>query len=504
MSSRKQLLSQLKKELLELAHLGTSIGVLEWDRQVNMPPGGSGARAETLAYLAGLWHKKFTSPEFFKLVNGLMAEVDAGTLNSQELCIVKETWRDLERRRKLPTEFIEKITKVTSEANDVWAVAKKASDFKKFQPYLEKIITLKRRQASLLGFKKSPYDALLDGYEPGMTSDEVSIIFKELRDFLVPFIGKIKNSKTSINPDILRGDFSIREQEKFIKSVAKKIGYDFNTGRLDISSHPFSTSFHPTDARITTRYREDDLFYSLGSVVHEAGHAMYEQGLLKEHFGTPLAESRSLGIHESQSRIWENLVGKSRSFWKYFYPHLQKEFPKPFTEVSFENFYRAINCVKPSLVRTEADEVTYNLHVILRFEIEKELIEGTLEVADLPKIWNSKIKEYFGLKVPNDRLGVLQDTHWSGGSFGYFPTYALGNLYSVQLYESAKRSISGLEEYKSRGNFKPFRDWLRKNIHIHGKLYSADELVKKATGEPLTPKYWMDYIKNKFSEIYSL
>ncbi|MDP3792981.1 MAG: carboxypeptidase M32 [bacterium] len=504
MSDKSQLLSQLKKELLELTHMGSSLAILEWDRQVNMPPGGSSARAQTLAYLAGLWHRKLTSPELFELAGDLMIEMNQGRLTSKEACIVRETWRDLEKARKLPVDFVEELVKTTSEANDVWAEAKKTSDFKKFQPYLEKIVELKRKEASFLGFTRSPYDALLDGYESGMTSDDISIVFQELKDFLIPFIQKIGNSKAQINPEVIKGNFPIHEQEKFTKLVAERIGYDFRTGRLDISSHPFSTSFHPTDARITTRYDEHDLFYSLGSVIHEAGHAMYEQGLLAEHFGTPLAESRSLGIHESQSRVWENLIGKSRPFWKYFYPQLQKAFPKPFLKLSFEDFYQAINYVTPSFVRTEADEVTYNLHVILRFEIEKELIEGSIEVADLPQIWNGKIKEYFGLEVPNDRLGVLQDTHWSDGSFGYFPTYTLGNLYSAQYYDAAKRNIPKLEKELARGEFKLFRDWLRKHIHVHGKLYSADELVRKATGEPLTSKYWTDYIKKKYSEIYAL
>jgi len=273
---------------------------------------------------------------------------------------------------------------------------------------------------------------------------------------------------------------------------------------MDISTHPFETSFNPEDVRITTRYRKEDLFYSLSSVIHETGHALYEQGLLSENFGSPLGEAISHGIHESQSRIWEKIVGQNLNFWKYFYPKLKKEFPKPFSDINLEEFYKNINYVKPTLIRTESDEVTYNLHIILRFEIEKDLIEGTIEVEDLPKIWNSKMKEYLGVTVPNDANGVLQDVHWSGGSFGYFPTYTLGNLYSAQIFDAAKKSILNLEKEFAAGKFEHFRQWLRNNIHIHGKTYSANGLIMEITGEELSSKYFVNYIANKYKQIYEL
>jgi carboxypeptidase Taq len=289
---------------------------------------------------------------------------------------------------------------------------------------------------------------------------------------------------------------------KFNKFVVQKIGFDFDAGRLDTTTHPFATGLHPEDVRITTRYKEDDVLYSLGSAIHEAGHGLYEQGLPSEHFGTPLAEAVSLGIHESQSRMWENLIGKSEPFWKYFYPKLQKEFPEPFRKVSLKDFYRAINNVTPSLIRTEADEVTYNLHIILRFEIEKEMIEGSIDLKDLPNIWRAKMKEYFGISVPNDTLGVLQDVHWSTGLIGYFPTYSFGNLYSAQFFAAMKRDIPDAGKKIAAGKFEEIREWLRHHIHSRGKLYKAGALVKKVTGEPLRSAYFIDYLKQKYGRMY--
>ncbi len=363
---------------------------------------------------------------------------------------------------------------------------------------------MNRKQAEFLGYKKSPYDALLDNYEPGLTADKLSLIFFELKKFLIPFIQQIKRSKVKSNPRILKGHFNRSEQEEFNLNVARKLGYDLQAGRIDSSAHPFSTNFNPQDVRITTRYSESDVLYSLGSTIHETGHALYEQGMNSGDFGTPLSEYVSLGIHESQSRIWENMVGKGLPFWKYFYPRLQKSFPVPFKQITLDKFYRTVNHVIPSLIRVESDEVTYNLHIIIRFEIEKELMEGTIEVEDLPKIWNAKYLEYFGLKVSNDGLGVLQDVHWATGAIGYFPTYTLGNLYSAQFYSQAKKDIGNLELLFAKGQFLPFLQWLRQNIHRHGRKYSAGELCEQITGEPLNIQCYIDYLKHKFGKIYDL
>jgi carboxypeptidase Taq len=469
-----------------------------------MPSKGAALRAAAISNLAGILHEKFVSKEFAGFLGKAKELLDGEKLNDEETAIVRELWREHERQRKLPVAFVRKMAEASSVGHNIWIKAREKSDFKIFLPQLKKIVNLKRQEAKLVGYKKSPYDALLDTYEPYATSDEISIVLEELKVFLVPFLEKIRESRIRTNPKILEGNYPIEGQKKFNCEVAKKMGFDFEAGRLDTSVHPFSTGFHPNDVRMTTRYREKDLFDSLFGVIHETGHALYEQGLDASNFGTPLGESISLGIHESQSRMWENMVGRSRSFWKYFFPKLQKKFPQPFANLEFEEVYRAINNVEPSLIRVEADEVTYNLHIILRFEIEKELVEGSIEVEDLPKIWNSKTKEYLGLDVKKDSDGVLQDVHWSGGGIGYFPTYALGNLYAAQFYDQAKKEIINLEKEIEVGNFSHLREWLRQKIHIHGKMFTADGLVREVTGEPLTSRYFIDYLKEKYGEIYGM
>ncbi len=469
-----------------------------------MPPRAAAHRAKIISTLATVVHEKLTSPEFEKLITKLKDLSEAGKLSREEKCVVRETWRDFSREKKLPKEFVRKLARTVSEAHHIWVEARRKSDFGMFRPQLEKLVALKRQQASFLGYGKSPYDALLDIYEPNAKAEDLSLVFAELKDFLVPFKKKIVNSSIEIDPGVLQGDFDIDKQKKFGREVVLKMGYDLESGRIDESVHPFTQEFSPGDVRITTRFDKNNLFYSLLSTIHEAGHALYEQGLREEHFGTPLGESLSLGIHESQSRLWENFVGRSLPFWEHWYPRLQEIFPEPFSGIPLRNFYEAINAVRPSLIRTEADEVTYNLHIIVRFEIEKELIEGALEVKDLPEVWNQKIRDYLGLAVPDDARGVLQDVHWSGGSFGYFPTYTLGNLYAAQFYDAAKKQILNLEEEISRGRFEHLLEWLRKNIHVHGRFYFQDELAMNATGEKLNSRHFTDYLSKKYGEIYSL
>ena len=497
-------MEKFKKELLEISYLGSAVAVLHWDQEVNMPPKGNELRAKIIANLVGELHNKFTSNSFEKSLLILKKKFDAGKLNDEDSCIIREVWREFSREKKLPLKFVKDLAETTSRAQMIWAEAREKNDFNIFLPELKKIVELKRKEAKLVGYKNSPYNALLDTYEPYMNVEEIEMIFSELKDFLIPFLQKIKKSKVKINGNILKGNFPIEKQIKFNEFIAGKLGFDFEAGRLDKSTHPFTIGMHPEDVRITTRYNKKDLLHSVASTIHESGHALYDQGLPIEGFGTPLVDSISLGIHESQSRMWENILGKSEIFWQYFYPKLQKEFPDHFGKIKFEDFYQAINIVKPSLIRTEADEVTYNLHIILRFEIEKDLIEGSIAVEDLPKIWNDKFKEYFGISVPSDSMGVLQDVHWSGGMIGYFPTYTLGNLYSAQFFEVAKRDILNLEKEVKKGQFGHLLEWLRKNIHIHGKLFSAEELVEKVTGEKLSSKHFIDYLEKKYSEIYKL
>lgn len=497
-------IEKLKEKLAELYHLNSAIAILNWDQEVNMPIKGNELRAKTIANLAGILHDKFTSADFSKLIKLAKKEMDAGKLSDENVCIVREIWREFSREKKLPLEFVKELSETTSRSQMIWAKARKENNFKLFLPELKKIVALKRKEAELVGYAGSPYNALLDTYEPYMRVEEIEMIFDELKNFLIPFLAKIKKSKVKINEKVLEGSFPIEKQIEFNKFVAGKMGFDFEAGRLDVSTHPFSTNFHAEDVRMTTRYDKKDIFSSLSSTVHEAGHSLYEQGIKTENFGSPLGESVSHGIHESQSRMWENMVGKSNNFWKYFYPKLTKKFPEHFKKIKFEEFYKAINAVKPSLIRVEADEVTYSLHIILRFEIEKALIEGGIKVEDLPKIWNGKMKEYFRIVVPSDALGVLQDVHWSGGMIGYFPTYTLGNLYSAQFYATAKRDVLNLEREIAVGHLEHLREWLRRNIHIHGKLYSASELAKNVTGENLNGQYFIDYLNKKYSEIYKL
>jgi len=489
-------ITELKRRLNEISHLNSILQLALWDQEVNMPTKATDARAESISHLATLIHNKFVSIDHDGLLTKLIKVSDA--------VIISETWRTYNRERKLPADFVRKLSETCSKSQSVWAEARKKNDFKLFLPWLKKIVDLKRQEAKYVGFTESPYDALLDMYEPGMTAKKTEVIFTDLKKLLIPLLKKIKASKNKTNEtnaDKTKGYFPIEAQKKWNTFMSKSIGFDFEAGKIDVSTHPFASGLHPNDVRFTTRYREDDLLYSIGSTIHETGHGLYEQGLPVEHFGTPLCESISLGIHESQSRMWENIIGKSKSFWKYFYPKLQREFPDPFQKIDLEEFHKIINIVNPSLIRTEADEVTYNLHVILRFEIEKAMIEGTIKLENLPKIWKSKMKEYLGINVSNDTQGVLQDVHWSMGGIGYFPTYSFGNLYSAQFFSAMKRDMPDIENKISSGNFREINKWLRKNIHCHGKTHTAENLVKRVTGENLNSKYFKKYIENKYDTI---
>jgi len=497
-------IAELKKRLVAISHLSSILGLLEWDQNVYLPAKAGEARAKQVAELSSLVHAKFVDLDNDGLLTGLKAQLDKNKLRDGEAVIVSETWRDFGRAKKLPDAFVREMAEVSSRSETNWAEARSKNDFALFLPWLEKIVKLKRQEAKYIGYTKSPYDALIDTFEPGMTTDEASKILNDLKDFLVPFIGRIKKAKLKIDPKRLAGKFPIAKQMAFNEQIVSKMGFDLEAGRIDKTVHPFELSMHPTDVRITTRYSENDALYSVGSIIHEAGHGLYDQGMNPQHFGTPLAEMISHGIHESQSRLWENIIGKSQSFWKYFYPKLQKEFPKPFKAVPLADFVRIINKVSPSLIRTEADEVTYNLHIIMRFEIEREMIEGSIDLKDLPKIWQAKMQEYFGLKVPNNSVGVLQDVHWGAGLIGYFPTYSFGNLYSAQFYSAMKRDIPDIDNQIASGKFSEVREWLRKNIHAHGKTYKAGELVKKVTGDELNSKYFIDYLKEKYYKLYSI
>jgi carboxypeptidase Taq len=447
-----------------------------------------------MAQMSADLHGRFTADNFVSLVKKLKEPQSLEKLSADERIIVRETWRDLQKSLKIPSDFVEEFSKLTTQAFGAWVEARKKANFKIFQPYLEKIVSMKQKEAEFLDYKDNPYDPLLDEFEPEMTSKKLDELFKPLAKELSALIKHVDGKRLPVLPKM---KYPIEQQKKLNEEIATIIGYDLKAGRIDESAHPFTTGFHPTDIRITTRYDEDDFYVSLGSVIHEAGHAMYEQGLPAKEYGTPLGEAISLGIHESQSRIWENLVGRSMEFCEFLMPLLKKHFKD--IKFSAKDLHVWLNRVQPSLIRVESDETTYNLHIILRYEIEKDLIEGKLKVAELPIAWNAKMKEYLDIEVPDDAHGVLQDVHWSYGSIGYFPTYSLGNVYSAQLFNKAKKDVPNLQAGFAKGEFSPFLKWLRKNIHQEGGRYHPEELIKKVTGEGLNSKYLLEYLRNKNS-----
>ena len=496
--------TELIKRVKEVGLINSCAAVLHWDMETQMPKGGAAHRGEQMAYLSGLTHKKFTDPK----IGELLAEVEASDLVkdpiSDAAVNAREIRHEYDKSVKLPQELVEEIARTTTVSQQVWVEARKKNDFALFLPNLEKIIDLNRKVADHLGYEKEAYDALLDNYETGATYDAVSKTFAGLRDELVKLVSAIKDSGKSPNMKIIEQDFDVHRQRVFGQEAAAAIGYNFHDGRLDISAHPFTTGLGPHDTRITTRYNPKHLGQALFGTLHEGGHGIYDQNLDPDHYGTPRGESVSLGIHESQSRMWENLVGRSKPFWKHFFPRAQQVFPEALGNVKFDDFFFAINDVRPSLIRVEADEVTYNMHIMIRFEIEHAFLKGDLKAKDIPAAWNERFKEYLGITPPNDSDGCLQDVHWSSGLIGYFPTYALGNLYSAQFFAKAKEDMPDLDDQFARGDFSGLKNWLAKNIHTHGQRYRAVNLVEVVTGKPLSHEPAVSYLNAKFGELYGL
>lgn len=494
-------LELLKERLAEVSDIGRAASVLGWDQQVNMPPGGNEARGQQLATLSKIAQEKFIADEVGQLIEDLKKEF-AGD-DSDDAAMIRVASRDYDKARRVPPEFIQEQAIVTSKAFEAWVEAKGKSDFSIFRPHLEKVVELVHRYISFFPAGNHPYDTLLDDYEPGMKTEEVKAIFDGLRPKQVKLIKAIAKSK-QVKDDFLFKKFNEKKLNDFGVNVVTKFGYDWTRGRQDKAPHPFETTFSVNDVRITTRYEEDNPIAMLFSTMHESGHAMYEQGVNPAYERTPLASGTSLAIHESQSRMWENLVGRSLPFWEHFYPEFKKTFPSQLDGVSLKTFYKAINKVEPSLIRVNADEATYNLHIMLRLELEIGMVEGTMAVKDLPEIWNTKMQEYLGVVPPDDAHGVLQDIHWSGGSIGYFSTYALGNLVSAQLWEKIRKDIRDLDDQICKGDFSELLGWLRKNIHQHGHKYEPQELVQKVTGSKIVPEPYVRYLTKKYSEIYGL
>jgi len=495
---------QLKERMAEVVDIYRAAALLNWDQQTHMPPAGAEARAHQLGTLSKIAHQMHVADETGRLIEAAAADLDGADYDSDEAAFVRVAKRDYEQATRLPPEFVAEFSRATALAHEVWVKARAENKFEDFRPSLEKVFDLARQAAEYLGYADHIYDALLDQYEPGMKTAQVRAIFDELKKDLVPLVHAISERLDAVDDACLHQEFDEDRQRDFTYEVIQKLGYDFNRGRVDRTVHPFATNFSINDARITTRYDRNFLNPALFGTLHETGHALYELGVDPALERTPLADGASLGVHESQSRLWENLVGRSRGFWKHFYPKLQQVFPTQLGSVGPDTFYGAINKVQPSLIRVEADEVTYSLHVMLRFELEQEILEGKVKLAELPDIWNARMQAYLGVTPPTDTLGVLQDVHWSSGLIGYFATYALGNLMSMQLWDKAVADAPDIPAHIERGEFDALREWLRQNVHRHGRKYMPDELVRRITGESIQSRSYMRYLRRKYGEIYKL
>ncbi len=502
MTDTDTLLRDLLGRMAVVSDLAQAHAVLSWDQNTYMPAGAAASRGQQMATLQAVAHERLADPATVELVERLEAAgLDAG---SEAAAQVREARRAVDRATKLPPDLVEALGKQAARGYAVWVGAREDADFARFAPELERMVELKRREAEALGYVEHPYDALHDVYEPGSTAARLKALFGPLKARTAELARAIGTSGRQLDDAALHQPFDEGLQERFALDAVTAFGYDLEHGRLDRTVHPFATALGRFDVRITTRYRPDFLNAALFGTMHEAGHALYEQGIDEAYFRTPLEGTASLGIHESQSRLWENLVGRSRAYWEGAYPRLQSTFPDPLADVPLETFYAAINRVEPSFVRVEADEVTYDLHIMLRFELELVLLSGELAVRDLPDAWNAGMTGSLGITPPDDAQGVLQDVHWAIGLFGYFPTYALGNLASVQLFEAATRAHPEIPAEIRAGRFGTLLGWLRENVHRHGARFLPDDLLRRATGSALQAGPYLAYLEAKYDELYQL
>lgn len=499
--SAEQVYERVCAHVRRTALLSSIEELLGWDERTMLPKGGGGYRAEQITLLSGMVHERWTDPRLGDWLGELAAGPLAADRFSDTGANLRWLKREHERRAKLPKALVEELARTAVLGQQAWDQARKNDDFAAFRPLLEKLIGLKRQEAEALGYSESPYDALLDEYEPDQRTSQLVEVLGRLRDELVPLVDAIRESGRRPDASILARTYPVDMQESFGREAAARIGFDFERGRLDVTNHPFCCSPGPDDCRITTRYDEHAFAGAFFGILHEAGHGIYEQGLRADQAGLPLGQAVSLGLHESQSRMWENLVGRSRAFWEHFFPLAKRRF-SALTDVALDDFCFAINDVRPSLIRVEADEATYNLHILIRFELERALLEDDLQAGDLPGAWNEKYRGYLGIEPPNDADGVLQDIHWSAGLVGYFPTYTLGNLYAAQFFARAEADLGGLADSFRRGDFRPLFDWLRANIHRQGRRYSAGELVEHVTGAPLSHGPLVEHLRGKFEPLY--
>lgn len=497
-TSANQLYNSYRQHLQKIADLRYSAAVLQWDQETYMPAKSAAFRGQQLATLSELAHEYFTSERTGNLLQKLSGEENLTDLQRRN---IELSLYDYNKAKKLSSAFVRELTETINRSFHSWIEARKLNSFSRFRNDLADVVALKRQEADLLGYAQHPYDALLNDYERGATVKMLDNIFATIIVPLKELLRQI-TTREQVNDSFLHQHFPKQQQRDFGVYLLKAMGYDFEAGRQDVSEHPFTTSFSSQDVRITTRIDEEDFSNMTWSTIHELGHALYEQGLPATEYGLPLGEACSLSMHESQSRLWENQVGRSQVFWKHQYPALQQQFPGQFANVPLNSFYAGINQVKPSLIRTEADEVTYHFHVIIRYEIEKKLIEGTLKVADIPEFWNENYRNYLGITPPDDVKGCLQDVHWSHGSFGYFPTYSLGSFYAAQFFEQAMEDLPSLGREIEQGQYQSLVNWLRENIHVHGRYYTSEELCTEVCGRGLDIRYFMQYLLDKYKNIY--
>jgi carboxypeptidase Taq len=493
--------TKLRTELRRLALLQSTASVLGWDERTKLPPSGAEHRADQISLLALMVHEQFTHPQISELLETVAASNLVADPFSDVAVNVRETRRSYDRARKLPPSLVEALSKTASLGESAWIEARRRADYPAFAPWLEKTIHLKQQEAECLGHSGNPYDALLEEFEPGETAAGITAVFAELRPRLVKLIRRVEGSSVRAPIDRLTGQYPQHDQETLATEACRAVGFDFKAGRLDVSAHPFCTNLGPHDTRITTRYDENDFTGAFFGLLHESGHALYDQGLPAEHWGTPRGSAVSLGIHESQSRLWENFVGRTRGFWQHFLPITRKAFAN-LRDLDDASFVLAINDIHPSLIRTESDEATYNLHIMLRFDLEQALLRGDLAVADVPAVWNQRMKSDLGVTPADDAEGCLQDIHWAGGAIGYFPTYTLGNLYAAQFFEQARSELGDLAAMFAKGDFAPLLQWLRRNIHTHGQTYTARQLVQKVTGRPLSSEPLIAHLDAKVRDFY--
>ncbi len=497
-------LKELDREIQIFTHVAA---VLNWDQETYMPEAAVDERSDQAAAIQAIIHEKRTAPEMGDLLAKLGADEDNpkgdAALSDMDRALIRVIYRDFSREIKLPKELVVRLAKVTSVGQSRWVEARRKSDFPGFVPVLGEIVDLVIESAERLGYPEHPYDALLDGYEPWMRTARVRTVFEQLQRDLVPLVTAIKDSP-QVPDEFLYADFPIAQQDQFGRSVLEKMQWDFTRGRLDVSAHPFTSTLGARDVRLTTRYDANNFKGGVFGTIHEAGHGLYELGFPQEVNGSSLSNAASLGVHESQSRTWENIIGRSRPFWTFFYPRLREINPQQLAGQDLESFYRAINKVEPSHIRVEADEVTYSLHVILRFNLETRLVNREIAVKDLAEAWREESRKLLGIVPASDALGVLQDIHWSLGLIGYFPTYALGNLYGAQFTATMRKELPDLDERLEAGDLASVLDWLRRNIHRHGSSLTAEELVRTVTGEDLRADYFVHYLKEKYRGIYNL